>query len=282
MSTGARAGVAIGVIAGALLIFAIVFFVIRAVKRRRAQVISEKGTPSSFSGPAPLTTPPAAHTSSEKPPRLSIRVSRPVSGLLPLSLLSGRSATRTSTGALQATTVDRNSTGSVESLSSNGSSSPGSSYASSLSSSSSDTNVLVIPAPRDPFAGPLATAAASTDASADAASASTNNVHRAIMDFAPTMHDELGLKDGMLVRVLHEYDDGWALCVKLDRSAQGVCPRSCLSARALRPRPKRGARVEEKAEPRAGRNITRAPTDPATPTIQVFAPDSESPFEVRP
>ncbi|KAL2821277.1 hypothetical protein BDW59DRAFT_150321 [Aspergillus cavernicola] len=50
------------------------------------------------------------------------------------------------------------------------------------------------------------------------------------------MEDELGLHAGQLVRLLHEYDDGWALCVKLDRSQQGVVPRSCLSARPVKPR----------------------------------------------
>jgi hypothetical protein len=130
-------------------------------------------------------------------------------------------------------------------------------------------------------------------------------VHRAIMDFSPTMHDELALKEGQLVRILHEYDDGWTLCVRLDRSAQGVCPRSCLSARALRPRPKRGVKgadappaTSSSAMKITERNITNLPAVnteaanankprpgmaeklPSTPTIQIFAPDSERPFEI--
>lgn len=52
------------------------------------------------------------------------------------------------------------------------------------------------------------------------------------------MEDELELKQGSLVRVLHEYDDGWALCIKLDRSKQGVVPRTCLSTRPVKPRPR--------------------------------------------
>lgn len=36
-----------------------------------------------------------------------------------------------------------------------------------------------------------------------------NNVHRVQMDFAPSMEDELGIRAGQLVRMLHEYDDGW-------------------------------------------------------------------------
>lgn len=36
-----------------------------------------------------------------------------------------------------------------------------------------------------------------------------NNVHRVQLDFKPSMDDELELKSGQLVRMLHEYDDGW-------------------------------------------------------------------------
>lgn len=35
------------------------------------------------------------------------------------------------------------------------------------------------------------------------------NVHRVQMDFNPSMEDELALQSGQLVRLLHEYDDGW-------------------------------------------------------------------------
>ncbi|KAL2056368.1 hypothetical protein ABVK25_003391 [Lepraria finkii] len=69
-----------------------------------------------------------------------------------------------------------------------------------------------------------------------------SNVHRIQLDFKPSMDDELGLRAGQLVRLLHEYDDGWALCIRLDRSQQGVAPRTCLSARPVKPRPPPGAR----------------------------------------
>lgn len=36
-----------------------------------------------------------------------------------------------------------------------------------------------------------------------------NNVHRVQLDFKPSMGDELELRAGQLVRMLHEYDDGW-------------------------------------------------------------------------
>ena len=42
-----------------------------------------------------------------------------------------------------------------------------------------------------------------------ASDAAGGNVYRVLMDFAPSMEDELELKTGQLVRMLHEYDDGW-------------------------------------------------------------------------
>lgn len=63
-----------------------------------------------------------------------------------------------------------------------------------------------------------------------------NNVHRVQLDFKPSMQDELGLNSGQLVRMLHEYDDGWALCIRMDRSQQGVVPRTCLSKHPVKPR----------------------------------------------
>jgi SH3 domain len=35
------------------------------------------------------------------------------------------------------------------------------------------------------------------------------NVHRVQLDFQPSMEDELELRAGQLIRILHEYDDGW-------------------------------------------------------------------------
>ncbi|OAA61337.1 SH3 domain protein [Cordyceps fumosorosea ARSEF 2679] len=66
-------------------------------------------------------------------------------------------------------------------------------------------------------------------------------VHRVQLDFKPTLEDEMELTAGDLVRLLHEYDDGWALCIRLDRSQQGVVPRTCLSTRPVKPRAPQGA-----------------------------------------
>lgn len=91
---------------------------------------------------------------------------------------------------------------------------------------------------------PGATDAPSSSAAAIAAAGGPVNsaVHRVQLDFNPTLDDELDMKAGDLVRLLHEYDDGWALCIRLDRSKQGVVPRTCLSTRPVKPRPQAGPR----------------------------------------
>ncbi|KAH7165587.1 hypothetical protein EDB81DRAFT_640898, partial [Dactylonectria macrodidyma] len=91
-------------------------------------------------------------------------------------------------------------------------------------------------------AAPGAPEAPSHSAAAIAAAGGPVNssVHRVQLDFNPTMDDELEMKAGDLVRLLHEYDDGWALCIRLDRSRQGVVPRTCLSTRPVKPRPAQG------------------------------------------
>ncbi|KAI1470504.1 uncharacterized protein F4812DRAFT_268128 [Daldinia caldariorum] len=84
--------------------------------------------------------------------------------------------------------------------------------------------------------GPSRSAAAIAAAGGPSATA----VHRVQLDFKPTLEDEMELRAGQLVRLLHEYDDGWSLCIRLDRSQQGVVPRTCLSTRPVKPRPAGG------------------------------------------
>ncbi|KAK8080301.1 variant SH3 domain-containing protein [Apiospora hydei] len=80
----------------------------------------------------------------------------------------------------------------------------------------------------------------SANAIAAAGGPAHSTVHRVQLDFKPSLEDEMELKAGQLVRLLHEYDDGWALCIRLDRSQQGVVPRTCLSTRPVKPRPAGG------------------------------------------
>ena len=56
---------------------------------------------------------------------------------------------------------------------------------------------------------PAPTAGAAAIAAAGGPQHST--VHRVQLDFKPTLEDEMELKAGQLVRLLHEYDDGWVL-----------------------------------------------------------------------
>ncbi|KAL6881369.1 hypothetical protein J3F83DRAFT_52757 [Trichoderma novae-zelandiae] len=119
-------------------------------------------------------------------------------------------------------------------------------------------------------ASPVPGAAPSPGAAAIAAAGGPANstVHRVQLDFKPTLEDELELKAGDLVRLLHEYDDGWALVIRLDRSRQGVAPRTCLSTRPVKPRPPQGRPpVQQAGGPPRG---TNSPTGqrPMTPQGQ--------------
>ena len=126
------------------------------------------------------------------------------------------------------------------------------------------------------------------------------NVHRVQLDFKPSMEDELELRAGQLVRLLHEYDDGWvsfstpplsyivplilisqALCIRLDRSQQGVAPRTCLSTRPVKPRSKpqpHGPATGPRGPPFLGSlSSSSGSSSPASP----LAPRSMSPAPKR-
>lgn len=61
------------------------------------------------------------------------------------------------------------------------------------------------------FSEAPSTPVATSGAAAIAAAGGPQNamVHRVQLDFKPSMEDELEIRAGQLVRVLHEYDDGW-------------------------------------------------------------------------
>ncbi|KAF9557161.1 hypothetical protein CPC08DRAFT_616638, partial [Agrocybe pediades] len=47
--------------------------------------------------------------------------------------------------------------------------------------------------------------------------------------FVPDLADEIPVRHGEQLRVLAQYDDGWALCTRLDGSGeQGMVPLDCL------------------------------------------------------
>lgn len=121
--------------------------------------------------------------------------------------------------------------------------------------------------------GPSASAAAIAAAGGPQKSA----VHRVQLDFKPTLEDEMGLRAGQLVRLLHEYDDGWALCIRLDRSEQGVVPRTCLSTRPVKPRPANGGPRGPPVNPQRGPNYHPSGR-PMTPQGGPGYPRPESPI----
>lgn len=65
------------------------------------------------------------------------------------------------------------------------------------------------PSPTQPTSPPKVGTAAAMPVGASNAKPMPNNVHRVQLDFKPSMEDELDLRAGQVVRILHEYDDGW-------------------------------------------------------------------------
>lgn len=185
---------------------------------------------------------------SEKPPRISVR---PVTEFMP-------NLNAAPVAAAAATTTTRRM-----------SSTPGG----GLSAAPSETRrapppalslITNDPTPSSPFTeASNMTSPTSAGFGADAAGAAAlmNPVYRVQMDFKPSMGDEIELRAGALVRLLHEYDDGWALCTRLDRSQQGVCPRTCLSQRPIKTRPQG-----------APDSPSQAHTRPQSPVIRPYSP----------
>ncbi|KAI1073468.1 hypothetical protein F5B20DRAFT_514710 [Whalleya microplaca] len=102
----------------------------------------------------------------------------------------------------------------------------------------------------------------SAAAIAEAGGPTSSTVHRVQMDFKPTLEDELELRAGQLVRLLHEYDDGWSLVIRLDRSKQGAVPRTCLSTRPVKPRPAGGPGGPGRIGPPVNPSGARGPRGP--------------------
>ncbi|KAK1777271.1 hypothetical protein QBC45DRAFT_417134 [Copromyces sp. CBS 386.78] len=119
---------------------------------------------------------------------------------------------------------------------------------------------------------------ASTAASSAAGEPSQGSVHRAQIDFKPTLNDELALQAGELVHLLGDCGDGWALCTRLDRSQKGLVPRVFLSERPVKP-----AQVEESTMDRSLPEISdnrpttkRDSTGPTSPTREELDVESEA------
>ncbi|KAF2402399.1 hypothetical protein EJ06DRAFT_337759 [Trichodelitschia bisporula] len=112
-------------------------------------------------------------------------------------------------------------------------------------------------------------------------------VHRVQLDFKPSMDDELDIRAGQIVRVLHEYDDGWVLCARLDRSQQGVVPRTCLSKNPVKPRPNPNQQQQNRPRgpPPQNRGSPSGPAPFANPVPRPLTPTgrkSPAPFQQAP
>lgn len=78
------------------------------------------------------------------------------------------------------------------------------------------TKTNTVLSPPSPSGSEFSTASGATQAQsvtgmaiAAAGGPPNTTVHRVQLDFVPSMDDELELKAGQLIRILHEYDDGW-------------------------------------------------------------------------
>jgi hypothetical protein len=193
MTSGAKAGLAMGIIFGLALVFGLVFFCWRRKKSQRG--LEEHNEKSGFATAAPV---PVNRFSSDSDrlrrtstqtsataPRLSLR---PVTQFLP-NLTSGNAPNA-------APNTTQNPFGDAAVVSEKGHDRTESVNSESNRSVESATTA-------NTGTAQVATAAAVPVARGP------NNVHRVQLEFKPSMEDELELKSGQLVRMLHEYDDGW-------------------------------------------------------------------------
>lgn len=263
MSGGATAGIVGGIIAVVLVLLAIVAFFYRKKQQKRMQEaygkpedekkstvtnLNEKD-PSPFADQLPQHQEPPhsakSFASSETAPRVSYR---PGSEFAPnftaaASGAAAGAALSTSNGHLNPASVPASRPQQQQEIVRKPAPQPLNLAQSNFGPQQID-QVHVQP-PVAPFVpGAQASPASSTFSEAPSTPGGTPGpqmlVFRVQMDFKPSMGDELELKSGELVRLMHEYDDGWALCSRMDRSQQGVCPRTCLSQRPVKPRPRNG------------------------------------------
>ncbi|KAJ5161675.1 hypothetical protein N7492_007067 [Penicillium capsulatum] len=319
ISSGAKAGIAIGVILGVGVIAALVFFFVRRKKKEHGT--EELADEKSF-GAHGLPPPPPVSKSGRisTPPQLKVR---PVTqfapdlgnngNVNPSAAMSGTVASRNLTGEASPSTPPKSAGSnpfkdpanpfSVATVSGTGQSgaavAAGTAAVAGATAAASNTNDKSqfsdpvtansdVRSPGQSSPSPVSvdgdSIASSTMAAAGLAGGGPGpmNVYRVQMDFNPSMDDELALRTGSLVRMLHEYDDGWALCVRLDRSQQGVAPRSCLSSRPVKPRARLppGAIPGPRGPPRMGPHgspIPPAGRIPSGPAATRFYPQGSRP-----
>lgn len=259
MTGGAKAGLAIGIILAIALAGGLLFFCWRRRRNPKAheELLDEKRTSSIFGGKA-MSEKHASIGSEHRPssirsaistaPRLSLR---PASRFLPSMPGSNRNSSSTDLAAAAMSEKPK----SMWERRSNATENPFDDAA-----VTSEKNPFDEPEGNDEKAAHRHSKKSSWEGSEPATPKSTkfgtataipvtapavpqgpNNVHRVQLDFKPSMEDELELKSGQLVRMLHEYDDGWvsftasdphartSLLTRLRLSASGWTARSRVS-----------------------------------------------------
>lgn len=214
MSGGAKAGLAIGIIAALALVAGLVFFCMRRRKNqnRGGEEIDEKSY-NEKSGFAATTAAKRLSADSDKSsvrssntpttaPRLSLR---PVTQFLPnLTSSNNQAAHKKPSTWERRPQAAQNPFGDAAVLSEKQANpfEEGDGTA-AHERSNSNGSASGSEEPPTPKSAKFGTAAAVPVAKGP------NNVHRVQLDFKPSMEDELELTSGQLVRMLHEYDDGW-------------------------------------------------------------------------
>ncbi|KAG9694301.1 hypothetical protein KCU95_g14817, partial [Aureobasidium melanogenum] len=258
MSSGAKAGIAIVVIFAIGALAGLAYFLIRKKKAQQKQAIGmerlddeKKGFVSQSPSTMTIPQPPAQTRSTGPAPRLSYR---PTSQWSPSVLGDAEKAAAGAAAGvmakhsdpanpfgIHAQTVESQSRDVISPIPEERSLSPPVELQGSPvpSPTAANFNISSPATPAEVGTASAVPVAALAGAASGAAIADPpgSTVHRVQLEFKPSMDDELELKVGQIVRVLHEYDDGWALCIRMDRSQQGVAPRTCLSKAPLKPRP---------------------------------------------
>ncbi|KAI5789707.1 hypothetical protein DFH27DRAFT_614326 [Peziza echinospora] len=214
------AGIVGGSIAGILVFLAIIAFFYRKRQQKRMNEAYGPAEDEKFGAVAPKEKPITGSSSLAQSPRLSLR---PVTQFMP-NLNPPAASPVVKTGPATSHEIARKPIPVPLALAKSPMAAGSDAQPSPTLSAFSDGYA----APGTPVQG---------DAGAIAAGEKLSPVYRVQMDYLPVQPDELEIRTGALVRMIHEYDDGWALCIRMDRSQQGVCPRTCLSARPVKPRP---------------------------------------------
>lgn len=251
MSTGNKAGLAVGIVLGLGLLAALAFFFFLKTRKRPSNEEDMNEKRNSFTRGAPIGAAAATGAFAARPmehgERDSSKRDSTQTEKVPASVRSTRTASTAPRLSLRPITQlmtgfgdNRKSGGNALDVAATGGLAAPSQHSSwerrpSNDNPFNDADAHANTAPTDPFNGSTTTlnqpktswegSEAQTPSSATfgavagtgpgtAPPQGANNVHRVQLDFKPSMDDELELRSGQLVRMLHEYDDGWVSAVE--------------------------------------------------------------------